>query len=219
MPSDTNKLATIKQMIHSAQTNLQTAQELLSHFLEESGIDEMSFSPSSSSGQSTISSATVYESSAGGKIIEGVFDGEMMIGPDGNRFPVPPNYASKSKLISGDLLKLTITSTGSFVYKQIGPVERAQTLGVIKKVGNEFYIHCKEGEYRVLTASVTYFRAEPGDNVAVIVPAGSASGWAAIENIIPQGVDVFAENASADDSSSDLDEDEVEDFEMPSSLQ
>ena len=34
---------------------------------------------------------------------------QIMIGPDGKNYPVPANYASKSKLIEGDILKLTIT--------------------------------------------------------------------------------------------------------------
>ena len=59
-----------------------------------------------------------------GKIIEGQFDGQNMIGPDGKVYPVPANYASKSKLVEGDTLKLTIAQDGSFIYKQIGPVER-----------------------------------------------------------------------------------------------
>ncbi|MBA4320115.1 MAG: hypothetical protein C0412_17080, partial [Flavobacterium sp.] len=51
-----------------------------------------------------------------GKVIEGVFDGENMIGPDGKQYSVPSNYASKSKLVEGDILKLTITSRGNFIY-------------------------------------------------------------------------------------------------------
>ena len=63
-----------------------------------------------------------------GTIIEGTFDGQIMLGSDGKQYPVPANYASKSKLIEGDLLKLTITSEGSFIYKQIGPAERKKLM-------------------------------------------------------------------------------------------
>ena len=54
-----------------------------------------------------------------GNVIEGTFDGQIMIATDGKQYPVPANYASKSKLVEGDVLKLTITSDGSFIYKQI----------------------------------------------------------------------------------------------------
>ena len=38
------------------------------------------------------------------KILEGVFDGQNMVGSDGRQYIVPPNYASKSKLVEGDIL-------------------------------------------------------------------------------------------------------------------
>ena len=44
-----------------------------------------------------------------GRVIEGVFDGENMIGPDGKQYSVPANYASKSKLVEGDILKMKIS--------------------------------------------------------------------------------------------------------------
>ncbi|PIX89851.1 MAG: hypothetical protein COZ29_03005, partial [Candidatus Moranbacteria bacterium CG_4_10_14_3_um_filter_45_9] len=55
-----------------------------------------------------------------GTVIEGAFDGQVMLGTDGKQYPVPANYASKSKLVEGDMLKLTITDNGAFLYKQIG---------------------------------------------------------------------------------------------------
>ena len=67
------------------------------------------------------------------RVIEGVFDGENMIGPDGKQYSVPANYASKSKLVEGDILKLTITGSGTFVYKQIGPIERARIVGELER--------------------------------------------------------------------------------------
>jgi hypothetical protein len=60
----------------------------------------------------------------GERIIEGVFNGEKMVGPDGKEYAVSPNYASKSKIVEGDMMKLTITNNGKFIFKQIGPVER-----------------------------------------------------------------------------------------------
>ena len=62
---------------------------------------------------------TEHESDEG-LVIEGVFDGQHMIGPDGKKYSVPANYASKSKLVEGDILKLTIDRQGNFIYKQIG---------------------------------------------------------------------------------------------------
>ena len=55
-----------------------------------------------------------------------------MVGSDGKNYPVPANYASKSKLVQGDILKLTIADDGAFLYKQIGPIPRKQVVGKLK---------------------------------------------------------------------------------------
>lgn len=119
------------------------------------------------------------------KVIEGVFDGENMIGPDGKVYTVPANYASKSKLVEGDIMKLTITGNGTFVYKQIGPIDRDRIVGVLEKnkEGN-FYVTSNGKSWRVLTASVTYFKGEVGDEVVILVPKNGDSKWSAIENIV-----------------------------------
>lgn len=120
-----------------------------------------------------------------GRIIEGVFDGENMIGPDGKQYSVPANYASKSKLIEGDILKLTITGSGTFVYKQIGPIERKSIIGVLDQDENSNYSVRFEGnKWRVLTASVTYYKGKPGDEVVILVPKSGQSKWAAVDNIV-----------------------------------
>lgn len=125
----------------------------------------------------------------GAKIIEGSFDGQNMLGPDGKQYSVPANYASKSKLVEGDVLKLTITRDGSFIYKQIGPVERQRLIGQLTRddVNGEYRVVAEGRSLKVLLASITYFKGEPGDEVVVLVPAGSESRWAAVENIIKQG--------------------------------
>jgi len=123
----------------------------------------------------------------GEKIIEGVFDGEAMIGPDGKRYSVSSNYASKSKLVEGDILKLSITNSGTFLYKQIGPIERARVIATVKKVGDNEFIAVKDSRsWRVLTASVTYFKGDDGDEVVIMVPKVGESRWAAVENVIKQ---------------------------------
>lgn len=124
-----------------------------------------------------------------GVVIEGTFDGQIMLGTDGKQYPVPANYASKSKLVEGDMLKLTITPDGSFIYKQIGPIERRHAIGIVSQDENGNYHIVVDGEpFRVLLASITYFRAEPGDEVAVMMPRDLTASWVAIENILQKGV-------------------------------
>jgi len=122
----------------------------------------------------------------GQEVIIGLFDGQEMVGPDGQKYTVPPNYASKSKLIPGDQLKLIIKPSGEYLYKQIKPVPRVHLKGVLKKdeQSKNFYVLAEGRDYRVLTASVTYFKGEPGDEAIIIVPESKDSQWAAVENII-----------------------------------
>jgi hypothetical protein len=119
------------------------------------------------------------------KIIEGVFDGQNMIGPDEKTYPIPANYASKSKLVEGDVLKLTIAPDGSFVFKQIGPIERKKMIGEVKQVSkDEFVVNAEEKTFKVLLASATYFKLQDGDTVTIVVPKEKESQWAVIENVI-----------------------------------
>lgn len=121
-------------------------------------------------------------------IIEGVFDGEKMVGPDGQSYQVPVNYASKSRLVEGDILKLVIRQDGAFVYKQIGPIERKRMQARLAwDASSSSYVAIdKDNEkvWKVLNASVSYFKGQEGDTVLLLVPKTAPSVWAAVENVI-----------------------------------
>jgi hypothetical protein len=127
-----------------------------------------------------------------GTIVEGIFDGKGMVGPDGKEYPIPPNYASKSKLVEGDMLKLTISPGGAFIFKQIGPIERDRLVGALvhEREIDEFSVVVNDKKYRVLKASVTYFRGADGDEAVILVPKHSPSKWAAVENVMKRQIDV-----------------------------
>lgn len=95
----------MRSLIQEAETSLAAAKELLISLV----------------GDDPVVMSSVKDDNLG-KIIEGVFDGQNMVGSDGKTYPVPANYASKSKLVQGDILKLTIADDGIFLYKQIGPI-------------------------------------------------------------------------------------------------
>lgn len=123
-----------------------------------------------------------------GRVVEGVFDGEHMVGEDGRKYLVPPNYASKSKLVEGDLLRLVIDDRGRFIYKQRGPIERERHVGTLMEDENtgEWKVGASGQSYRVLTASVTFFGGETGDEAVILTPRNTPSKWAAIENILKE---------------------------------
>lgn len=118
------------------------------------------------------------------KVIEGVFDGEKMIGADGKQYIVPVNYASKSKLVEGDLLKLSITDQGTMIYKQIAPIDRLRLSAILEKSATgEWTAAAGNRRFRLLPASVTYFKGEHGDESVILVPKTGESRWAAVEHI------------------------------------
>jgi len=158
----------LRSLIQEAETNLAAAKELLISIIGEDG--------------SVVTPRTSHQEEVSGKIVEGVFDGQIMIGPDGKSYPVPANYASKSKLVEGDILKLTIADDGGFIYKQINPTPRKQIIGTLVQHDGAYYVEANGREYRILLASVTYFRINVGDQVTIIVPEDNPDAtWAAVE--------------------------------------
>lgn len=130
------------------------------------------------------------------KIIEGLFNGEVMIGPDQKQYSIPANYISKSKIVEGDKLKLTIKRDGTFVYKQIEPIERVRLVGILTKDETQkgFLVLADGKLYKAQKASVTYFKGEYGDTATILVPKDRNSAWAAIENISKMNNQVISEN-------------------------
>ncbi len=158
----------LHSLIQEAETNLAAAKELLISIIGEDG--------------TVLTPRTSNPEDLGGKVVEGIFDGQKMAGPDGKEYPVPANYASKSKLVEGDIMKLTIADDGSFIYKQIGPTERKQIIGTLVQHDGAYYVEANGREYRILLASVTYFRIAVGDQVTIIVPNDNPEAeWAAVE--------------------------------------
>lgn len=159
----------LRALIQEAETNLAAANELLISVVG----DDDKLKP-------VVSDETVV-----GKVIEGVFDGQNMVGSDGKTYPVPANYASKSKLVQGDILKLTIADDGTFLYKQIGPIPRKQVVGNLELENGHYFVNVNGRKYRILLASVTYFKAKPGDQVSVNVPEDDKdTEWAALETAL-----------------------------------
>jgi hypothetical protein len=176
-----NKLAIARSLLYNIKENNEKLTELLLGFISPE--EETRIGIGQASDDAFV--AATGELEAEGNIIEGVFDGENMIGPDGKQYSVPANYASKSKLVEGDILKLTITPNGTFVYKQIGPIERRRLIGMLEQSPNGNYAALAEGrKYRLLTASVTYFKGHAGDEAVLLVPKSGETKWAAVENIV-----------------------------------
>jgi hypothetical protein len=174
-----SKIVLIKKLLNNIKENNERLLQLLSSHITAD--DEASVGIS----QIGDERFDLTDEGVDGKVVEGVFDGENMIGPDGKQYSIPANYASKSKLVEGDILKLTITGNGTFIYKQIGPIERSRIVGKLEKdASNDFLVVADNRKWRVITASVTYYKGDIGDEVVVLVPKTGESKWAAVENIV-----------------------------------
>ena len=147
MSNSDNKILELKNLVDGAELSLQQARKILESLL---GDDNAVLAD-----QAKKFGNIAADSSS--QIIEGLFDGQNMLGPDGKRYSVPANYASKSKLVEGDGLKLTITSDGSFVYKQINLLERERLVGLlaVDEKTDEYRVAANNKAYKVLTASIT----------------------------------------------------------------
>ncbi|OGY46178.1 MAG: hypothetical protein A2731_03275 [Candidatus Buchananbacteria bacterium RIFCSPHIGHO2_01_FULL_39_8] len=174
-------LALVKEVLENTQANIKKTLELITNEDVDDDVLLESLSRAKEASEGFVVNTNGQE-----KIIEGVFNGEKMVGADGQEYNVPANYASKSKLIEGDILKLTITKDGSFIYKQIGPIERQQLVAMLVKneSTSDWFAMADGKRWRLLTAAVTYFHGQPGDEVVILVPKNSKSAWAAVENII-----------------------------------
>lgn len=117
--------------------------------------------------------------------IEGVFNGEHMIGADGQEYPVSANYASKSKLVEGDLMNVRAGADGRHIFKQIQVTDRMRLSGVLRydSEARHWYADANGRRYKILTASITFYRAAAGHTAYFLVPKSGESTWGAMDGV------------------------------------
>lgn len=157
-------------------------------------------------------------------IIEGLFDGEKMISTDGKVYEVPHNYASKSKLVEGDTLKLVIGQNGEYIYKQIKPIQRNKIIGrlLFDLNSGNFFAENNGKTWKLLNASVNYFNGEDGDPVVFYIPKSTKSSWGAVESIFSKTdtnqnnydefdfISNFSFNKESNNNSANMEEESIE---------
>jgi len=176
-PINPQTIALLKRRLEEAERNIQSIRQLLQEEGTEQGSTNLAVTPTNP--------PPPTEELGEPRVLHGEFDGEHMKSKDGQLYPVPANYASKSKVVEGDRLKLTIEPDGAFVYKQVGPVDRRRARGIF---GIDEQGHCvvraEEKEYRILLASVTFYHIDPGDDVTILLPAEGEAHWGAVEHVL-----------------------------------
>lgn len=175
MTDQTKELKALRDLIQSAQVAINSAKKIIAWLTGES--DE--WINYDITGLSTYQSGEI-------KIIEWVFTGESMLGSDGNIYPVPQNYASKSLLVQWSRLKASIDQSGKITYKIIDEIPFETKKWIITKNWEKYQITTDTKSYNVLIAAVTFHKCEVGDTVSIRIPEWKDATYAVIEALIPK---------------------------------
>ncbi len=177
MTDNTKELKALRDLIHSAQWSIYSAKKILATLLwEETETDQMDFD---TGGLMSYSSGEL-------QIVEGVFTWEAMLGPDGNTYPVPQNYASKSLLVQWSRLKAIIEPTGRIKYKIIEEIPFTTHVGIVTKNGEKYQVTTDTKTYHVLMAAITFHKCAVWDTVSIRTPEWKDATYAVIEALIPK---------------------------------
>ncbi len=178
METDQKKIAAVRDLLDAAQKSITSARKILATMADgDYAKRELDYL--------NASNLNSYKS-GNEKIVEGVFTGESMLGSDGNTYPVPQNYASKSHLVQGSKLKAIIGEDGKIVYKIIEEMPYETKIGLIAANRDKFQVVADGKAYNLLMASVTYLKAGIGDTVSIRIPQGKEATYAALEALIPK---------------------------------
>ncbi|MBX9809844.1 hypothetical protein K2X92_05630 [Candidatus Gracilibacteria bacterium] len=170
------QIKALRDLIQSAESSVRSARKMLDSILGDTPRDEFD-----------ISGVELNSYQSGDdKIVEGVFTGDSMLGPDGSVYPVPQNYSSKSLLVQGSRLKATIDVHGGIKYKIIEEIPFETSIGIVTKNGDKYEITTDAKTYKVLMAAITFHKCSVGDTVSIRTPKGKDATYAVIESIIPK---------------------------------
>ena len=182
------KIENILALIEIAENNLRNAKELLTVIIEDKG-GAVGTTISPKLGSTISSSKMAIEEHNAIEVIEGYFDGESMIGDNGQSYTVPQNYASKTQLVIGDRMKWMLTPDRE-VYKLIAQAERERVIGTFSMDGDNYIVITEQFKkpIKVLKASSTFamknLGLEFGDEVVVIIPKNSTPVWGAFSSVV-----------------------------------
>lgn len=119
-----------------------------------------------------------------------LYDGYNFVGQDGRNYSVPLNYASKSKLVPWDILKLMIMEDGELIYKLITPASRKKMRAILSKDTNGRWVaNTKDHNIYILNlAAISFFKWRVGDQITITVNPDLDIQFAAVDNIIKSDI-------------------------------
>jgi hypothetical protein len=199
------KYESILSLIEVAEKNLKNAREMLQGITQEQGIKVTTDSTT----KPTPPRRSQDEAEAL-EVVEGYFDGENMIGDNGQIYPVPQNYASKTQLVIGDRMKWIMTSYRE-IFKLIQPAARRRVTGTFTIEGDSYIVLVDEfpAPVKILKASATYaiknLSLSIGDAVAIYIPQDATPVWGAFISVV-KGNETKPEEATTNTKVSELDD-------------
>jgi len=182
------KISNILSLIEIAENNIKNARLLLTQLSQEKGFKDQTMMKATSQHKSVDESSAI-------EVTEGYFDGENMIGDNGQLYPVPQNYASKSQLVIGDRMKWILTAERE-IFKLIQPAPRERITGTFSIEGDNYVVLTDQfpDPIKILKASATYamknLGLQIGNEVVLIVPKDVTPSWGAFSSVAKsQGVE------------------------------
>jgi hypothetical protein len=121
---DTKKLIAIKDFILTAEKSIQSAKKILATM-----VDSKDLKKDLDLDTWDLHAYDSWED----KIVEWVFTWESMLWADWNIYPVPQNYASKSRLVQWSKLKAIIKPDWKILYKIIEEIEAETKIWLLSK--------------------------------------------------------------------------------------
>jgi hypothetical protein len=174
------KIQSILSLIEIAENNLNNARNLLIQLVDEKGLNTNT--------DGVYKNVSADESQAM-EVIEGYFDGENMIGDNGQIYTVPQNYASKTQLVIGDRMKWMLTPDRE-VFKLIGQAARERIIGQFSMENDNYVVIADKFKkpIKILKASATFAMKNLGlnfgDEVVIIIPRGVTPTWGAFSSVV-----------------------------------
>jgi hypothetical protein len=179
------KITSILNLIEISEQNLKTAKNLLAQLAVEMGGAAPTFK---AAGEYKTPGTSSSDEDEALEVQEGFFDGEGMIGDNGQQYLVPPNYASKTQLVIGDRMKWILTRDRE-VYKLISSAPRERVTGTFAIEGDDYIVLVDSipSPVKILKASATYamknLGLKPGDEVAITIPKDTTPTWGAFGSV------------------------------------
>jgi len=158
-PNLKSQLNKLKKLVDAAERALDSAKDVMEAIMERKD----------------------YKSMPG---VEGKYDGKYIIASDGSKHEVPSNYAAKSRLVYGDVLKI-IEEDGKKVFKQIEKVARKNLEGVVTKKEGKWHVLTETGSHLLLDRAIEFNQVKLNDLIDVVLPESNLSApFAAFNKVV-----------------------------------